>query len=195
MTQNTSLQDDITSLLLHWRNGDSGALDELMPLVYEQLKDMAHGQMRREGSITLQATALVHEAYLRFTDLDVEWQDRAHFFALTASMMRRILVDEAKRRRSAKRGGNQTFLSIEESDHPPAKAPAVELLELDLALNRLSEFDPRKAKVIELRFFAGLTIAESVKVLGISHATVERDLKMARAWLANQVRIGASSEP
>ncbi|MEM6795739.1 MAG: ECF-type sigma factor, partial [Acidobacteriota bacterium] len=164
MTQDTSPQDDITRLLLHWRSGNSEALDQLMPLVYEQLKEMAHRQMSREGSITLQATALVHEAYLRFIRLDVEWQDRTHFFALAASMMRRILVDEAKKRRSAKRGGNETFLLMEETDPPRTRPPIADLLDLDLALRRLAEHDPRKAKVIELRFFAGLTIAECVEV-------------------------------
>ena len=178
--------NEITCLLLDWRGGDEQALDRLMPLVYQELRKVAYRQMRREGAITLQPTALVHEAYMRMVDLEIQWQDRAHFFALAASMMRRILIDEAKRRRAAKRGGGEPLLLLEEMDQ--ATEPETDLLALNQALTQLAELDERKAKVVELRFFAGLTIPECSEVLEVGHATVERDLKMARVWLADQMR-------
>lgn len=191
MSGQNSNPDQITRLLLDWRGGDGTALDRLMPLVYTHLRSMAQGKMRSEGAVTLQPTALVHEAYLRLINVEVQWQDRAHFFALASTMMRRILVDEAKRRQTAKRGGGETFLLIEEVDIPLEIPPAANILSLDRALSQLAELDQRKARVVELRSFAGLTIAECSKVLKVSHATVERDLKMARAWLANQMGFGA----
>lgn len=184
--------DEITSLLLGWRGGDDQALEQLMPLVYQELRSMAHRQMRKEGAVTLQPTALVHEAYLRMVNMEVQWQDRAHFFALSATMMRRILIDEAKRRRAGKRGGGEALLALEDIDQ--ATEPETELLALSTALDALAELDERKAKVVELRFFAGLTIPECSEVLGVGHATVERDLKMARVWLADQMRRGNGSE-
>lgn len=178
--------NEITCLLLDWRGGDEQALDRLMPLVYQELRKVAYRQMRREGAITLQPTALVHEAYMRMVDLEIQWQDRAHFFALAASMMRRILIDEAKRRRAAKRGGGEPVLLLGDVDQ--ATEPETDLLALNQALTQLAELDERKAKVVELRFFAGLTIPECSEVLEVGHATIERDLKMARVWLADQMR-------
>ena len=175
----------VTRLLADWRSGDHEALDHLMPLVYEELRQVARRHMRSEGPITLQATALVNEAYLRLVDIDVEWQDRVHFFAIAASLMRRILVDEARKRRSQKRGGPEKALPLEDAD-APIELDA-ELVALDDALTDLAKVDARKAKVVELRHFAGLTIAETAEALGIGHATVERDLKMAMAWLNREL--------
>lgn len=195
MTKSLS-QHEMTRLLRDWRDGDDGALARLMPLVYEHLKKIARHHMRNEGALTLQPTALVHEAYLRLADIQVQWQDRTHFFALSSSLMRRILVDEAKKRLTAKRGGGaETFLFMEEIDAPQKDLPATDLLALEQALARLGGLDARKVRVVELRFFAGLTIAECADVLGIGHATVERDLKLARAWLANQMKTEPSSHP
>lgn len=156
-----------------------------MPMVYEELRGVARRHMRSEGPITLQPTALVNEAYLRLIEMEVQWQDRVHFFAIAASLMRRILVDEARRRQAVKRGGGEPMLALEDADGA-ASAPA-ELVALDDALSDLARLDERKARVIELRFFAGLTIAETAEALGVGHATIERDVKMARAWLARQM--------
>ncbi len=175
----------VTQLLVDWRAGDADALDQLMPLVYEELRQVAKRHMRSEGAITLQATALVNEAYLRLVDMDVQWQDRVHFFAIAASLMRRILVDEARRRRALKRGGPEKALPLEDAD--AALEPDHELVALDDALTDLAKVDERKARVVELRHFAGLTIAETAEALGIGHATVERDLKMAHAWLTREM--------
>lgn len=183
----------VTQLLVDWRAGNEEALDRLMPLVYEELRQVARRHMRREGPITLQATALVNEAYIRLVDMDVQWQDRVHFFAIAASLMRRILVDEARRRRAAKRGGAEKALPLEEADAPIE--PDAELVALDDALTDLAKVDERKAKVVELRHFAGLTIAETAEALGIGHATVERDLKMAHAWLNREMSRRADQAP
>lgn len=175
----------VTQLLVDWRSGDSQALDQLMPLVYQELRKVARHSMRSEGPITLQATALVNEAYIRLVDMEVEWQDRVHFFAIAASLMRRILVDEARRRRALKRGGPERPLPLEDADS--ALEPDAELVALDDALTDLAKVDERKARVVELRHFAGLTIAETAEALRIGHATVERDLKMALAWLNREM--------
>ena len=180
---------EITRLLKEWRAGDREALDSLLPLVYQELRQVARRQMRKEGAVTLQPTALVHEAYLRMTKIDVDWQDRAHFFALASSMMRRILVDEAKRRRAVKRGRQETLLFMEELDGALRDTPTADLVALDQAMTRLGDLDARKLRVVELRFFAGMTIAECAEVLGVGHATIERDLKMARAWLLNRMKL------
>lgn len=180
-------RSEVTQLLVDWRNGNERALDQLMPIVYEELRRVAHRHMRGEAqNATLQATALVNEAYIRLVEMDIQWQGRVHFFAVAAGLMRRILVDEARRRRAQKRGGGERHLSIEDVD--VAQRPAQDLLALDEALRKLAEFDARKSQVLELRFFAGLTIEETSAVLEVSHATVERDLKMARAWLTQQLR-------
>ena len=184
---------EVTRLLRRWRGGDQAALDGLLPLVYEELRSLAHRSMRGERpDITLQPTALVAEAYLRLVDMDVAWNDRVHFFAVAANLMRRILVDEARRRQAQKRGGAERPLSLEELAIQGLEFanPGVDtdLVLLDQALTRLEAIDARKGKVVELRCFAGMTIEETAAALGISHATVERDLKMAKAWLAKEMQ-------
>lgn len=158
-----------------------------MPLVFEELRRVARRKMRSEGPITLQPTALVHEAYLRLVDMEVQWQGRVHFFAIAASLMRRILVDEARRRQAKKRGGGEPLLSLEDADGA-ALATCPELVALDDALRDLEGLDARKARVVELHFFAGLTLDQTAEALGIGHATVERDLKMARVWIARHMQ-------
>lgn len=178
----------VTELLIAWSGGDKGALDRLMPLVYEELRSVArrHLNLESEGH-TLQSTALVHEAYLRLIDQDrVQWRNRAHFFAVAAQMIRRILVDHARERHAGKRGGAAQKLSLDESIRVPQQQD-LDLLALDDALNELSELDTQQAKVIELRFFAGLTIAETAETLAISAATVQRDWVTAKAWLFDQL--------
>jgi RNA polymerase sigma factor (TIGR02999 family) len=185
---------EITRLLKAWGQGDSGALDRLTPLVYEELRRMAGGYMRKEGpGHTLQPTALVNEAFLRLVDVrDLDWNDRAHFFAVCARTMRRILVDAARSRAALKRGGH-----AERVDHSTAidfdQLPAAgsdtnaQLCALDDALTALAQIDPRRAKVIELRFFGGLSVEEAGQVLQISPQSVMRDWKLARAWLAREL--------
>jgi RNA polymerase sigma-70 factor, ECF subfamily len=176
---------DITRLLRAWGSGDAQALEHLTSLVYGELRRIARGHMRRERQgNTLQTTALVNEAYLRLVDVaGVRWQDRAHFFAISAQMMRRILVDAARARGSAKRGGPAPRVTLDEGMIvSPGKDR--QLLALDDALERLSQFDARKAKVIELRFFGGLSVEETAEVLQISPQSVLRDWKLAKAWLA-----------
>ena len=186
---------DISRLLKAWGTGDQTALDHLTPLVYDELRRMARRYMRRErAGNTLQTTALVHEAYLRLVDAkNVEFKDRVHFFALSAGMMRRILVDSARARASAKRGGR-----VEQAAHSEAvnlddiadsvSQKSAELLALDEALQDLSRLDPRKARVIELRFFGGLSVDETAEVLNISPQSVMRDWKLARAWLNRELQ-------
>ncbi len=181
----------VTALLEEWRSGDPRALELLTPVVYKELRVLAHSYMRGErAGHLLQTTALVHEAYLKLVGLDMQWHGRVHFFAVAARLMRRVLVDFARERDSAKRGGGVAHLALDEaliSNRQP-----LDVVVLDNALERLSELDPRKARVVELRFFAGLTIDETGEVLEVSHATVERDLKLARAWLARE--LGPDSE-
>ena len=175
---------DVTGLLLSWRQGDAEALDHLVPLVYEDLRRVARRHLRRErAGHALQATALVHEVYLRLVDVDrVTLKNRAHFFAVAAKLMRQILVDHARRQRADKRGGGATMVSLE--DVSPAAQPAsVDVLALDEALDALSAVDARQGTVVELRFFAGLDIDEAAEALGISTATVEREWALAKAWL------------
>lgn len=188
---------EITRLLSAWRGGDEAALDALVPLVYPQLRELARSCFRRErGLRTLQPTALVHEVYLRLVDVEVDWRSRAHFFAVAGRLMRRLLVDEARRRRRLKRGGERP-LPIEELEVEPTLEgadPEHRLLDLDRALDRLERFDERKARVVEARLFAGLTIRETSEVLGIASATIERELKMARAWLGRELRSEPSAQ-
>jgi RNA polymerase sigma factor (TIGR02999 family) len=178
----------VTELLIDWSKGDKGALDRLMPLVYDELRRLARHHLSLENpGHTLQSTALVHEAYLRLVDQDrVQWQNRAQFFAVAAQLIRRILVDHARQRHASKRGGAAQKLSLDESIATPQHKD-VDLVALDDALNDLSRLDSQQAQVIELRFFAGLTIAESAEALGISPATVHRDWITAKAWLFDQV--------
>ena len=185
---------EITRLLKAWGRGDSGALDRLTPLVYEQLRRMARSYMRNERvGHTLQATALVNEAFLRLVDArDLDWKDRAHFFAVCARVMRRILVDAARSRGAIKRGGEADRVEHSTAIDLDRLATAgtdmsVQVCALDEALDRLAEIDPRRAQVIELRFFGGLTVEETGQVLQVSPQTVMRDWRLARAWLAREL--------
>jgi len=177
----------VTGLLIDWSNGDRRALDRLMPLVYEELRGIARRHLSLEAPQTLQSTALVHEAYVRLIDQNrVQWRDRAHFFAVAARLIRRILLDHARRRHAEKRGGGAQRLTLEDAAAPQS-GRNVDLIALDQALDTLAELDPTQAQVVELRFFAGLTIAETAEALGISTATVERDWITARAWLFDRL--------
>jgi len=179
---------EVTQLLSDARQGAPGAHDQLFSIVYTELRRIAANYMRRErGDHTLQATALVHEAYMQLVDQTrVNWQSRTHFFGVAAQLMRRILVDHARNQGAQKRGGNAQVLSIEDNIGI-ASIPEVAFDELDEALNRLQALDPDQAKLVELRFFGGLTVEEAAEVMGISTATVEREWRMARAWLHHQL--------
>jgi RNA polymerase sigma factor (TIGR02999 family) len=178
----------ITELLIGWNQGDKGALDRLMPLVYDELRNVARHHLAVEDHPhTLESAALVNETYLRLIDQDrVQWRNRAHFFAISARMMRRILVDHARQRHAAKRGGALTRLSLDPSVGVPERKE-LDVVALDEALAALSELDPQQANVIELRFFGGLTIEETSEALQISRATVMRDWVTAKAWLFDQL--------
>jgi RNA polymerase sigma factor (TIGR02999 family) len=180
---------DLTGLLLAWRDGDEQALHRLMAAVERQLLRVAGGAMSGERpDHTLQPTALVNELYLRLIDLKrVSWTDRAHFFALAAGMMRRILVDHARSRRTDKRGGALHLSSLGEAGDVPEQARRPDLVQLDAALTRLSAIDPRRSQVVELRFFAGLDVDETAAVLSLSRSTVIRDWTVARAWLFREL--------
>jgi len=179
---------DITDLLHGWAAGDTTARDELMTAVYADLKRRAAVHLRDEARHpTLNPTALVHEAYLRLVDQRrVGWQNRSHFFAIASQMMRRILVDRARARRTAKRSGRWARVPLEDSAKMEEPA-AIDVLDLDSALTRLAAFDPRKCQLAELRFFAGLSIPEAARALGVSDATAERDWQTARAWLLKEL--------
>ncbi len=184
-----SSAEEISSLLHAWCGGDRTALDKLMPLVYEELHRLAHSYMRQErGNQTLQTTALVNEAFLQLVRArQIEWKDRNHFYAISANLMRRILVDLARSRGYRKRGGKVKKISIDSalpvfSEHDP------DLTRIDDALNTLGGFDARKAKVVELRFFGGLSVRETAEVLEVSTSTVDRDWELARTWLFRELR-------
>ena len=179
----------ITQLLNQWSNGDAEVLDDLMPLVYKELRRQASGYLRRERSNhTLQPTALINEAYLKLIDQrDVKWQNRAHFFAIAAQAMRRILVDYARERQREKRGGAAENLPLEEAFAIVSREKSIDLVALDEALNKLAKFDERQAKVVELRYFSGLSIDETAEVLNVSNVTVRRDWSMAKAWLHQEI--------
>ncbi len=186
---------DVTALLKAWRSGDSTALERLTPLVYDHLRKLGRQYVRRErADVRVDATSLVHEAYVRLVDArTVDWQDRAHFFAVSSTIMRRILVDAARARASAKRGGD-----LQKVEETPAlnldslaaigTDRAAEICALDDALDALAKREPRRAKVIELRYFGGLSVDETAQALGVSPQTVLRDWKLARAWLAVELR-------
>jgi RNA polymerase sigma factor (TIGR02999 family) len=181
--------DGVTQLLVDWSKGDQAALDKLMPLVYNELRRLASNYLRRERpDHTLQPTALVNEAYLKLIDQrNAKWQNRAQFFGISAQLMRRILVDHARQHQAAKRGGSeQKRLSITSAE-ALVKQPELDLLSLNEALDELAEMDPQQGRIVELKFFGGLSIEETAEVLGVSHATVERDWKMARAWLRRKL--------
>jgi RNA polymerase sigma-70 factor, ECF subfamily len=179
--------EGLTQLLLDWRNGDQAALEQLIPLVYSELRRLARNYMRRERTgHTLQTTALINEAYMRLVDQKVSWQNRAHFFGVAASLMRRILLDHARTQLAAKRGGQQVQVSLSEAAGI-AESRTSQLIALDEALSNLAAIDARKSRVIELRYFGGLTIEETAEALAVSHTTVEEDWKMARAWLRREM--------
>lgn len=177
----------ITQLLCEWSEGNQAAVDQLMPLVYDELRRLARSYLRRERpDHTLQSTALVHEAYIRLIDQhSVNWQNRAHFFGIASQMMRRILVNHALARGAAKRGGPATKLSLDEAVR--FEQPDVDLIALDEALKEMETLDPRQARIVELRFFGGLSIEETAEVVNLSPATVKREWSTARLWLRRQI--------
>lgn len=179
---------EVTQLLVDWGNGNQAALDRLMPVVYTELRQLAHRYMRRERpGHTMQTTALIHEAYLRLVDQNqVRWQHQAHFFGIAARLMRQILIEHARSRTRAKRGGGVGTISLDEAAIV-SQARATELLALDDALERLATIDPRKSQVVELRFFGGLSVEEAAQVLNIAPNTVLRDWRMAKAWLRREI--------
>jgi len=179
---------DVTTLLLAWNNGDRRALDDLMPLVYDELRRLARRYMRAENpGHTLQATAVVHELYVRLVDQNrVNWQNRAHFVGVAAQIIRRILVDQARARHRLKRGGDRLRVEWKEAAGS-AKPARMDLITLDDALNRLADADPQQSRIVELRFFGGLSIEETAEALKISTATVKRDWAFARAWLHREM--------
>jgi RNA polymerase sigma-70 factor (ECF subfamily) len=185
--------NDLTGLLIEWARGDKAALDQLTPLVYDEIRRIAHRyvQHEREGQ-TLQTTALVHEAYLRLAgSQNVDWQNRAHFFAVTAQVMRHILIDHARRRQYVKHGGQVQRVSFDAVTREAvmmSQPRAAELLALDEALTELARLDPRKSRLVELRYFGGLSIEETADVLEVSAMTVRRDWRAAKAWLFKAVK-------
>jgi len=188
--------DDVTELLQAWSAGDAKALEKLAPLVYEELHRTAHRHMSREQTgHTLQTTALVNEVYLRLVKVrQIDWQGRAHFFAVCARMMRRILTDFARSRRYLKRGADAVHLPFDEVLIPQT-AQGADIVALDDALTVLGRFDPRKSQVVELRFFGGMSVEETARVLGVSVETVHRDWKLAKAWLIRELTPESADEP
>src|SRR5688572_28855398 len=176
---------DVTQLLLKWSQGEQGAMDELLPLVYRELHKIAHRYLNKErGEHTLQTTALVHEAYIKLIDQTrVQWQNRAHFFGIAAQAMRRILVDNARQRLAGKRGSGAEKISIEDNQIDISDEKASNLIELDFALKKLAELDPNKSRLVELRYFGGLSLEETAEVMGVSRPTVIRQWRLAKAWL------------
>jgi RNA polymerase sigma factor (TIGR02999 family) len=187
---------EITELLQAWSGGDEDALAKLTPLVYPELHRMAQRYMANErADATLQTTALVNELYLRVFDVRrIPWKERTHFFAVCAQLMRRVLVDCARARRSLKRGGRVLHVQVDENAGACVETP-VDLLALDEALNRLADFDVRKSRVVELRFFGGLEVEETAEVLNVSSETVMRDWKLAKSWLMRELKKGHHHEP
>ena len=184
----SSHSNEVTDLLVRWSQGENAAREKLVPLVYDELRRLARRLLLGQRvDHTLQSTALVHEAYLRLVGHDtVHWDDRIHFFAVAAQLMRRILVDHARKHLAAKRGGEQVTLSLDER-LAPAKSRPLDVVALDDALNELSRMNPQHSRIIELRFFAGLSIEETAQAIGISPATVKRDWGVARAWLYREL--------
>jgi RNA polymerase sigma factor (TIGR02999 family) len=179
---------NITELLVGYGRGDKEALDRLMPIVYDELRRQAARYLRREqAGHTLQTTALIHEAYVRLVDQrNVQWQNRAHFFGIAAQLMRRILVDHARTKKRVKRGGSDVRVSLGEAT-VAVKGQDLDVVALDEALERLAQIDEQQSRVVELRFFSGLTVEETAEVMGISPATVKRDWSMAKAWLHREL--------
>jgi|SRR5579862_1420684 len=182
-----SERESVTLLLREWSGGNKGALDKLMPLVYDQLHKLASGYLRGERpDHTLRTTALVHEAYLRLVDSDVAWQDRVHFYAISARLLRHILVDHARSQNRQKRGGDFAKVPLEEAIVVGPQSDSA-IVELDEALKRLAKHDARKSEIVELLFFGGMTYDETAAALNISAATVNRELTMAKAWLHREL--------
>jgi RNA polymerase sigma factor (TIGR02999 family) len=189
---------EVTQLLLRWRAGDEAALAALLPLVYEELRTLARRHLRHErGSHTLQRTALVHEAFLRIVDQkQVDWESRTQFYGIASQMMRRVLVDHARRRSAAKRGDGaphvdlDAWLQEDGEDLPPSQETEIDFAAIDAALKRLEALDPQQGKLVELRFFGGLSIKETADVIGVSPATVKREWAIARAWLQREITAG-----
>src|SRR5215216_2995404 len=184
-------ENNLTQLLVAWGNGEEWALDKLTPIIYEELRRVASYYMRRQRpGHTLQPTALVNEAYLKLIDTkNVGWKDRTHFFAVAAQAMRQILIDHARSHRYAKRGGGAIKVELDEAT-AVAREQAADLIALDDALKTLAAMDPRKSQIVELRFFGGLSIEETAEALKISSPTVQREWRMAKAWLQNQLSEG-----
>jgi RNA polymerase sigma factor (TIGR02999 family) len=189
MNQPAKTPQDISRLLRQWSDGDHAALEELLPLVYEELHRQAARYLRRErAGHTLQTTALIHEAYLRLIDQrDVQWESRTHFFAIAAQMMRRVLVDYGRAKHREKRGGNDVQLPIEVVTLVADEGNGIDLIELDEALTRLAKMDQQQARVVELRYFGGLSLEETAEALRFSRATVARDWDVAKAWLRREM--------
>lgn len=185
----------VTQLLVAWGNGDEAAREELISVVYQELHRLAHNYMKRESpGHTLQTSALVNEAFVRLVDQrNVRWQNRAHFYGIAAQMMRRILVDYARSRRYAKRGGGAQAMSLDEAMIVSDERSA-EVVSVHEALEQLAKFDPRKGQIVELRFFGGLTIEETAEVLGVSPGTVMKDWTLAKAWLRREISSDAPGE-
>lgn len=184
-----SKQEDITQLLVEWNGGSQTALEQLMPIVYEELQRIARRHLRRESETrTLQTTALVHEAYLKLIDQTrISWQNRSQFFGIAAEIMRRILIDRARKRLSGKRGGGAVKISLDDGSVDVSDERAAELVALDEALRKLAAEEPQKAKLVELRYFAGLSIEETAEVLGVGTATVVRQWRIVKAWLYKEI--------
>jgi RNA polymerase sigma-70 factor (ECF subfamily) len=190
-----SSSEEITQLLMDWYGGDRSALDRLFPVVYDELRRQAHRYIvRQSDNNDLQTTALVHEVYLELQNAGkIKWQDRRHFYAISAKLMRQILVHMARERASQKRGSQYVHISLNEAI--PAPEPAVDVVKLDTALDALAKIDPRKASVVELRFFGGLNLEETAEVLKVSADTVWRDWDLAKTWLWREMRDGAGNSP
>ena len=191
----TPVPEEISQLLTHWSEGDKAALDKLIPLVYAELRRLAHHYMRGEqaGQI-LQTSALVNEAYLRLVDYrKMRWQDRAHFFAVAAQLMRRILVEHARKRRAAKRGGETVHISLSGAA-ATKKQRTIDLIALDRALSELAVMDERRSRIVELRYFGGLNIEETAAALEVSPATVQREWRIAKAWLHRAISGNESND-
>jgi RNA polymerase sigma factor (TIGR02999 family) len=188
MAPENDSQHGVTQLLIDWSNGDRSALDAMLPLVYSDLRRIAANRLRNERpGHTLQPTALVHESYLRLIQQDrVNWKNRAQFFGIAAEMMRRILINHAVAKHAAKRGGDAVRVSLAVAEDASVQ-PGIDLIALDEAMKRLAVFDERKSRIVELKFFGGLSIEEVAEVMSISHATVEREWGLARAWLYREI--------
>jgi len=184
------MSHDVTQLLIRLSEGNKSVVNEIFPLIYEELKKLAGNYLRRErGNHTLQPTALVHEAYLKLIDQTrINWQNRAHFLGMAATMMRQILIDHARRHRAGKRGGEAENLQLEESIVIASDEKSMDLLALDEALQDLAKFDEFKSRLVELRYFGGLSVEETAEVLEVSEITVKRHWRLAKAWLAEAVK-------